>query len=93
MSRGDEVWTTAYNVLHAGLGRCGVRHKDCSVRPSHPIMRRLGADLEEKQELHGGKAFGRGRKEGEKAITDIRLTGHSPILPAGLLLLSFVRRT
>ena len=53
MSRGDEVWATAHNVLHAALGLHGVRDKDCSVQPSDPIVRRPCVDLEEKHELRG----------------------------------------
>src|SRR3984893_4613426 len=50
MSRGDEVRTTAHNVLHAALRLNRVRDKDCSARPSHPIVRRPRVDLEEKHE-------------------------------------------
>jgi hypothetical protein len=44
---------TAHNVLHAAFGLNRVRDKDCSARPSHPIVRRLGVDLEEKHEPRG----------------------------------------
>jgi hypothetical protein len=55
MSRRDEVWTTAHNVLHFGPWvDIVVRDKDCSGRPSHPIMRQPCVDLEEKQDPCGG---------------------------------------
>jgi hypothetical protein len=75
MSRGDEGWSTAYNVLHAGLrasAKCAI--KIAASNLSHPIMRRLDADLEEKQELRGGINVG----------SSLRSQG--PSCPGGLLL-------
>jgi hypothetical protein len=43
----------AHNVLHAAFGLNRVRDKDCSARPSHPIVRRPRVDLEEKHEPRG----------------------------------------
>ena len=50
MSRGDEVRTTAHNVLHAAFGPKSVRHKDCSVRTFVPHREAAHADLEEKHD-------------------------------------------
>jgi len=56
MSRGDEVRMTAHNVLHAAFASDRVRDKDCSARPSHPIVRRPRVDLEEKHEPRGASS-------------------------------------
>src|SRR3954470_15503229 len=57
MSRGDEVRTTAHNVLHAALGSKSVRHKDCSVRTFAPHREVAYADLEEKHDPRGGRRY------------------------------------
>jgi hypothetical protein len=82
MPRGDEGCSTAYNVLHAGLrasAKCAI--KIAASNLSHPIMRRLDADLEEKQEL-------RGDIEGRTQVNS-----QSPTLLDGLTWLSLERRT
>ena len=41
MSRGDEVRTTAYNVLHAAFGQSQCAIKIAAFGLSYPIVRRL----------------------------------------------------
>ncbi len=55
-----------------------MRDKDRSVRPSHPIMRRPGADLEEKHELRGGIVNGEGGRAVLNGYTPIRRRGETP---------------
>ena len=57
MSRGDEVRTTAHNVLHAAFGLKSVRDKDCSVRAFAPHREAAYADLEEKHDPCGGSWY------------------------------------
>jgi hypothetical protein len=57
MSRGDEVRTTAHNVLHAAFGSQSVRDKDCSVRTFAPHREAAYADLEEKHDPRGGSWY------------------------------------